>query len=35
MDTRNLLGMEPNAFVAFDADASKFVAMLLETFARG
>jgi inosine-uridine nucleoside N-ribohydrolase len=34
MDTRNLLGREPNAFVAFDADAPKFVAMLLETFAR-
>jgi inosine-uridine nucleoside N-ribohydrolase len=27
-------GMEPNAFVAFDADAPKFVSMLLETFAR-
>jgi inosine-uridine nucleoside N-ribohydrolase len=25
---------EPNAFVAFDADAPKFVSMLLETFAR-
>jgi len=34
MDTRNLLGKEPNAFVAFDADARRFVAMLLETFAR-
>jgi inosine-uridine nucleoside N-ribohydrolase len=33
MDTRRLLGKEPNAFVAFDADARKFVAMLLETFA--
>jgi inosine-uridine nucleoside N-ribohydrolase len=27
-------GKGPNAFVAFDADAPKFVSMLLETFAR-
>ena len=33
MDTRGIVGREPNAFVAFDADAAKFVSMLLETFA--
>jgi hypothetical protein len=35
MDTRSILGAEPNAFVAFDADAPKFVSMLIDTFARG
>jgi len=34
MDTRPLPDREPNAFVAFDADAPKFVSMLVETFAR-
>ena len=34
IDTRGISGQEPNAFVAFDADAPKFVSMLLETFAR-
>jgi inosine-uridine nucleoside N-ribohydrolase len=34
MDTHGRFGREPNAFVAFDADAPKFVSMLLETFAR-
>jgi inosine-uridine nucleoside N-ribohydrolase len=34
MDTKGQFGKEPNAFVAFDADAPKFVSMLLETFAR-
>ena len=34
MDTRALPDKEPNAFVAFDADAPKFVSMLIETFAR-
>jgi inosine-uridine nucleoside N-ribohydrolase len=34
MDTHGRFGQEPNAFVAFDADAPKFVSMLLETFAR-
>ena len=34
IDTTTRFGAEPNAFVAFDADAAKFVAMLLETFAR-
>ena len=34
IDTRGIGGLEPNAFVAFDADARKFVSMLLETFAR-
>jgi inosine-uridine nucleoside N-ribohydrolase len=33
MDRRGRFGREPNAFVAFDADAPKFVSMLLETFA--
>jgi inosine-uridine nucleoside N-ribohydrolase len=34
MDRRGHFGAEANAFVAFDADAPKFVSMLLETFAR-
>ena len=34
IDTRGISGLEPNAFVAFDADAPKFVSLLLETFAR-
>ena len=34
MDTHGRFGQEPNAFVAFDADAPKFVSMLLEIFAR-
>jgi inosine-uridine nucleoside N-ribohydrolase len=34
MDTHQVSGREPNAFVAFDADARKFVSMLIETFAR-
>jgi inosine-uridine nucleoside N-ribohydrolase len=34
IDADGRFGEEPNAFVAFDADAPKFVAMLLETFAR-
>ena len=34
IDTHGRSGKEPNAFVAFDADAPKFVSMLLETFAR-
>jgi inosine-uridine nucleoside N-ribohydrolase len=34
MDTHEVSGREPNAFVAFDADARKFVSMLIETFAR-
>ena len=34
IDTHGRFGQEPNAFVAFDADAPKFVSMLLETFAR-
>jgi inosine-uridine nucleoside N-ribohydrolase len=33
MDRRGRFGQEPNAVVAFDADAPKFVSMLLETFA--
>ena len=33
IDTHARFGREPNAFVAFDADAPKFVSMLLETFA--
>ena len=33
IDTRAISGAEPNAFVAFDADAPKFVSMLIETFA--
>jgi inosine-uridine nucleoside N-ribohydrolase len=34
IDTTGHFGREPNAFVAFDADAPKFVSMMLETFAR-
>jgi len=34
IDTGTRFGHEPNAFVAFDADAPRFVSMLLETFAR-
>jgi inosine-uridine nucleoside N-ribohydrolase len=34
IDTRGISSLEPNAFVAFDADAPKFVSLLLETFAR-
>jgi inosine-uridine nucleoside N-ribohydrolase len=34
VDTRAISDAEPNAFMAFDADAPRFVAMLLETFAR-
>jgi inosine-uridine nucleoside N-ribohydrolase len=34
IDTRGISGLEPNAFVAFDADAPRFVSLLLETFAR-
>jgi inosine-uridine nucleoside N-ribohydrolase len=34
-DIHTRFGNEPNAFVAFDADAPRFVSMLLETFARG
>jgi inosine-uridine nucleoside N-ribohydrolase len=34
IDTHGRSEKEPNAFVAFDADAPKFVSMLLETFAR-
>jgi inosine-uridine nucleoside N-ribohydrolase len=34
IDTHGRSGNEPNAFVAFDADAPRFVSMLLETFAR-
>ena len=34
MDTHGRFGKEPNAFVAFGADAPKFVSMMLETFAR-
>lgn len=34
IDTHARSDKEPNAFVAFDADAPKFVSMLLETFAR-
>ncbi len=33
-DTRAISGQEANAFVAFDADAPRFVEMLIETFAR-
>ena len=32
IDTHARFGNEPNAFVAFDADAPRFVSMLLETF---
>jgi inosine-uridine nucleoside N-ribohydrolase len=34
IDRHGRFGKEPNAFVAFDADAPKFVSMLLDTFAR-
>jgi inosine-uridine nucleoside N-ribohydrolase len=34
IDTTNNFKREPNAFVAFDADAPRFVSLLLETFAR-
>jgi inosine-uridine nucleoside N-ribohydrolase len=34
IDHGGRFGREPNAFVAFDADATKFLALLLETFAR-
>jgi inosine-uridine nucleoside N-ribohydrolase len=34
IDSGTRFGQEPNTFVAFDADAARFVAMLLETFAR-
>ena len=34
IDTKGHFRREPNAFVAFDADAPKFVSLLLETFAR-
>ena len=34
IDRHGRFGRDPNAFVAFDADAPKFVSMLLETFAR-
>ena len=34
MDTHDISGKAPNAFVAFDADTPRFVSMLLETFAR-
>ncbi len=34
MDLHDRFGQSPNAFVAFDADAPKFVSLLLETFAR-
>jgi inosine-uridine nucleoside N-ribohydrolase len=34
MDTHVVGGKEPNAFVAFDADAPRFVAMLVDTFGR-
>ena len=34
MDTRPLPDHEANAFVAFDADARRFVELLIETFAR-
>ena len=34
IDRHARFGRKPNAFVAFDADAPKFVSMLLETFAR-
>lgn len=33
IDTHRRSGNEPNAFIAFDADAPKFVSMLLEAFA--
>jgi hypothetical protein len=33
IDRSRRFGREANAYVAFDADAPKFVSMLLETFA--
>jgi inosine-uridine nucleoside N-ribohydrolase len=33
IDDGTRFGQEPNAFVAFDADAAKFLSLLLETFA--
>ncbi len=34
IDTRAISGAAPNAFVAFEADAPRFVSMLIETFGR-
>jgi inosine-uridine nucleoside N-ribohydrolase len=34
MDTHDRFGSAPNAFVALDADAPRFVSLLLETFSR-
>jgi inosine-uridine nucleoside N-ribohydrolase len=34
MDTHDRFGMPANAFVAFDADAPRFVSLLLETLGR-
>ncbi len=34
MDLHDRFGQPPNAFVALDADAARFVALLLETFSR-
>jgi inosine-uridine nucleoside N-ribohydrolase len=34
IDSQDRFGQEPNAFVAFDADAPRFLALLLETFSR-
>ncbi|HET9755220.1 MAG TPA: nucleoside hydrolase [Candidatus Limnocylindrales bacterium] len=34
MDLHDRFGQSPNAFVAFDADAPRFVSLLLETFSR-
>ncbi len=34
MDTQDRFGQEPNAFVAFDADATTFVSLLVETIGR-
>ena len=34
MDTHDRFGREPNAFIASDADAPRFVSLLLETLAR-
>ena len=34
IDTHDLFGQEPNAFVAFDADATTFVSLLVETIGR-
>ena len=35
IDTQQRFGQEPNAFVALDADAPRFVALLLETLGLG